>query len=75
MGGQVTYNSPKGEHAGRPGAQAQHEVFDVLPDLLRDNATGTERIVPDDEWDNPSIRSNRRARRAKVARRGNSRRK
>ena len=71
----MTYNSPKGEHAGKPGSKAHHEVLDVLPDLGHVNATGTERIVPDDEWDNPSIRSNRRARRAKVARRGNSRRK
>lgn len=71
----MTYNSPKGEHAGKPGTKAQHEVFDVLPDPRRTNATGTERIVPDDEWDNPSIRSNRQARRSKVARRGRSRRK
>lgn len=71
----MTYNSPKGERSGKTGSRARHEVFDVLPDLAATDATGTERIVPDDEWDNPTIRSNRRARRVKVARRGNTRRK
>lgn len=71
----MTYNSPKGEHAGKPGANAKHEVFVVLPDVARPNATGTERVVPDFEWERPAIRSNRQARRSKVARRGRSRRK
>lgn len=63
------------EQAGRPGKTWTQEIKDVLPDPARPNATGTERVVPDEEWERPGIRSNRRARRAKVARRGNSRRK